>query len=155
MAASILLTTYFARSHLLNTSNDRYWNSILWDFTIFQNLNLLCNHFEQTGHLFRDKQVNHRRNTFQPSFQGTVTRPGPLGNSIKRSLDLLNFFLIFQSTFFLSLLCFYFTRVLLSFRLMHNQSLTKKRSSVLIVLFWVASSSSVLSFEWVNWSNKS
>lgn len=77
-----------------------FTNEISWDFTIFQNLNLLCNHYEQTGHLFRDKQVNHRRNTFQPSFQGTVTRPGPLGNSIKRPLDLLNYFLIFQRTFF-------------------------------------------------------
>ena len=72
----------------------------VWDFNIFQNLNLLCNHFEQTGHLFPDKQVNHRRNTFQPSFQGTVTRPGPLGNSIKRAWDLLNYFLIFQRFFF-------------------------------------------------------
>ena len=130
-------------------------NEISRDFTIFQNLNLLCNHFEQTGHLFRDKQVNHRRNTFRPSFQDTVTRPGPLGNSIKRPLDLLNFFLIFQNTFFLSLLCFYFTRVLLSFRLIQYRSLTEKRSSVLIVLFWVASSSSLLSFEYINRSNKS
>ena len=119
-----------------------FTNEISWDFTIFQNLNLLCNHYEQTGHLFRDKQVNHRRNTFQPSFQGTVTRPGPLGNSIKWPLEFRPFklFLDLSKNFFLSSVCFYFTRVLLSFSVIHYRSLTEKRSSVSIVLFWVASS---------------
>ena len=116
-------------------------NEISQNFTIFQNLNLLCNHFEQTGHLFRDKQVTHRRNTFQPSFQGTITRSGPLGNSIKRPLDLINFFLIFQNTFFLSLLCFYFTRVLLSYTLpiCNWKKIICLRSSVLGCVKFIAS----------------